>query len=420
MKTSHIEILAPAGSFEALRAAINAGADSVFFGIADFNMRASAAVNFTFDNLVEVVELCHQNKVKAYVTVNTVLYNDDMAMMQKTIDAVAEAGADAIIAADMAAVMYARRQGVRVHLSTQLSISNTEAVKFYAKYADVMVLARELTLEQMKGICDDIKKQEITGPSGELVKIEVFAHGALCVAVSGRCGMSLFSTNTSANKGKCSQVCRRTFKVIDDRTGQQMTVDNNYVMSTADLCTVGMMPELVATGISILKFEGRGRPAEYVDTVIWTYKEVLLAIEEGTYDDEKVKQWNEELGTVFNRGLSDGFYRGKKFYEWSGVYGSKASEQKFELGVVEKYYPKIGVVQFVVQAKEEICEGDKFFVIGKTTGIVKGVFAGMKIDEVEVKKAGQGDVVTMKLDARVREKDVVCVVRKRQSLQVGD
>ena len=404
--------MAPAGSFESLHAAINAGCDSVYFGIADFNMRASSAVNFTFENLPEVVELCTKKGIKTYITVNTIMYNDDLNMMKKAVDAVKKAGATAVICADMATILYAKEKGVSVNISTQLSISNTQSLKFYSQYADVVVLARELTLEQIKKICIDIKEQDIRGVNGELIKVEIFAHGALCVSVSGRCYMSLYSTNTSANKGKCSQVCRHTFDVKDNQTGNKLTIDNNYVMSASDLCTIGMLDEIVESGVSILKFEGRGRSPEYVDTVIRTYKEALEAIKEDTYDEEKIEKWNKDLKTVFNRGLHEGFFRGKKFHEWSGVHGSKATEVKNEIGVVEKYYPKINVAQVLVKAKDTVKEGMKYSITGKTTGVVRGVFNNMKIDERDMKEVKQGDVVTFKIKEKVREGDMVYVLKK--------
>ncbi len=418
MKTSHIEILAPAGTFASLNSAINAGCDAVYFGIADFNMRASAAINFTFENLPEVVKLCKSNNVKTYVTVNTLMYNDDLDMMRKVVNQVKIAGATAIIAADMATILYARKKNVRVHISTQVSISNTETVKFFSQFADVMVLARELTIEQIQVITDDIKNKHIIGPNGDLVKIEIFAHGALCVAVSGRCGMSLYNHNTSANRGKCAQTCRRPYEVKDKQTGQKMIIDNNYIMSAADLSTIGFLPEIIKTGISILKFEGRGRPPEYVDTVIKTYKQALQSIEDKTYNQKKVNKWNQKLGMVFNRGLSSGFYRGKKFYEWATGPGNMATEIKSELGIVEKYYKKINVAQIIIQNQEKIKIGDKIAIIGPTTGIVKLNITGMMIDNNQVDQAQQGDVITFKLKQQVRTNDKVYIFRKNKTSRI--
>lgn len=332
MNKLNIEILAPAGSFESLNAAINAGADSVFLGIADFNMRASAAVNFTRENLQEVVKLCHENKVKVYLTVNTLLYNDDLGTMRDVVDLAKKTRVDALIVADIATVVYAREKGMEVHISTQLSISNTEGVKFYSQFADRIVLARELKLEQIKKIHEDIIAQEIKGPKGELVEIEAFAHGAMCVAVSGRCSMSLYCSGTSANKGKCSQICRRPFTVTDDLTGKKLRVDNNFVMSASDLCTIGMLPQMIDAGVKVFKFEGRGRAPEYVDMVIRSYKEAFDSIENGTYTKDKIKAWNKDLGTVFNRGQSTGLYMGLEFSEWAMGSNSKATRKKVQIG----------------------------------------------------------------------------------------
>lgn len=432
-----VELLAPAGDFESLRAAVNAGADSVYFGIADFNMRASAARNFVMEDLPEIVNICRQGrngknktgkKVKTYVTVNTVLYNDELEKMHSIVDAVKEHGVDGIIAADLATIMYAKEKGVEVHASTQLSISNTETVKFYSRFCDRIVLARELTLEQIKQICDDIKKQNIRGPKDNLIEIEVFAHGALCVSVSGRCAMSLFcyGSKCSANCGKCTQICRRRYKVTDIETNQELEIDNNYVMSPKDLCTIGLLPEIIAAGVSVLKIEGRGRAPEYVDTVISCYREALKLIEDGgKYSDEKVKEWNKRLGTVYNKGFSTGFYMGRKFDEWSGIHGSKATKEKIKIGEVRKYYPKINVVEVLILAKEEVKSGDEFLIIGPTTGVVKGIIKdfeifdeeGKPLKETQHKKntASQNNIITFKVPEKVRVKDVMYVFRNRES-----
>jgi putative protease len=415
MKTSHIELMAPAGSFDSLQAAINAKADSVYLGVSEFNMRASAAVNFTHDDLEEIVQRCHDNGLKVHVTVNTLLYNDELDKMRRTVDLVKKHGVDAVIGADMATIQYCKKLGIETHISTQLSISNTESLKFYSQFADRVVLARELSLEQVKEICRDVKNQEIKGPSGELVQIEVFAHGALCVAVSGRCAMSLFSYGTSANRGKCAQVCRRRFKVRDIDTDQELEIDNNYVMSPKDLSTIGMLPELVDAGVNVLKLEGRGRPPEYVQTVVTTYREALSAIENNEYTVDKIKEWNKHLGTVYNRGMSTGLYMGRKFDEWSGAYGSVATEEKTLIGEVDRYYPKIKVAQLVISAKETIKEGEKYLITGPKTGALQGVIKGMRVDEKEVKQAKKGDEITFKVPKRVREGDKFFVVRKRES-----
>jgi len=398
-------ILAPAGSKESLIAAVQAGCDEVYFGIGTMNMRATGAANFTIETLQETVDYCHKHNVKTCVTVNTLLYNDDLKKMRDIIDAVSKTGADSAIVADMATIMYAREKGVNIHISTQLSISNTENLKFYAQYADRVVLARELTLEQVAQICTDIIEQDIRGPKGELVEVEVFAHGAICVAVSGRCAMSLYQYNTSANRGQCAHSCRRKYKVTDMTNGKELVIDNNYVMSAADLCTIGMLDKLVGAGVAVLKFEGRGRSPEYVDLVIKTYKEALKAVEDGSYSKEKIDKWNEDLGTVFNRGRSAGFYMGRQTNEWAGVSHGKATKKKVFAGKVERYYPKIKVVEVKVQGKVEFKKDDDFIVTGKTTGIERGKVTDIVIDEKTVDKAKQGDIITFKFDKRVRVGD---------------
>jgi len=398
-------ILAPAGSKESLIAAVKAGCDEVYFGIGTMNMRATGAANFSIENLQETVDYCHKHNVKTCVTVNTLLYNDDLPKMKEIIDAIADSGADAAIVADMATIMYAREKGVNVHISTQLSISNTENLKFYAQFSDRVVLARELTLEQVSQVCTDIIEQDIRGPKGELVEIEVFAHGAICVAVSGRCAMSLYQYNTSASRGQCAHSCRRKYKVTDMTNGKELVIDNNYVMSAADLCTIGMLDKLVESGITVLKFEGRGRAPEYVDLVIKTYKKALESIADSTYNTEKINKWNKDLGTVFNRGRSAGFYMGRKTNEWAGVSHGKATKKKVFAGKVERYYPKIQVVEVKVQGGVTFKKGDDFIITGKTTGIERGKITDIVIDEVTVDEAKQGDIITFKFDKRVRTGD---------------
>jgi putative protease len=416
MKTDHIKLLAPAGSFDTLRAAINAGADEVFFGITNFNMRATAAANFKNEDLPEVVKICKEHNVKTNLTVNTVMYNEDLNTMKNVIDKAVTAGVDSIIASDLATIMYAQNKNIEVHISTQVSISNIEAVKFFAKFSDRIVLARELSIEQVAEICSEIKKQNIKGPKGELVEIEVFAHGALCVAVSGRCAMSLYCYNSSANKGQCTQMCRRRYKVTDIDSGKELIVDNNYIMSSADLCTIGMLDYLVASGVTVLKFEGRGRGAEYVDTVIKTYKEALKAIQEDSYTQEKIDLWNKELGTVFNRGFTENFYMGRKVSEWSGIHGNKATKEKFQVGLVEHYYPKAEIAQVIIKTPDEIKNNEEYLIIGPVTGIVRGKLENMLLDDKNVNSAHKGDVITFKVNGKVRENDKFFVFRDRTSL----
>jgi len=407
------EILAPAGSFASLRAAIKAGCDSIFFGISDFNMRATASNNFSEEDLPKLTSLCKEHGIKTYMTLNTVMYDSDLERMRRTIDLAKQHHVTAIIAADMATIAYAREIGVEVHISTQISISNIEGVKFYSQFSDRLVLARELKLEQVAAIVDQIKERKIKGPSGKLVEIEVFAHGALCVSVSGRCGMSLYAYDRSANRGQCTQVCRKKYKVTDMANGKELVIDNNFIMSSADLCTIGMLPQLVESGVDVLKFEGRGRPPEYVFTVIRTYKEALDAIKDGTYSQELVAKWNKRLKTVFNRGLSEGFYMGRKMSEWAEGDGSQATYKKIQLGIVQRYYPKLKVAQIKIQADQYLDLGEEIIITSDKTGIIKVTPAKLKVNELDLKKAHQGDEITFEIDEKVRKGDGVYVMRKR-------
>ncbi len=401
-----MKLLAPAGDWPSLRAAVNAECDSVYLGVAEFNMRATAAKNFTLKDLSEISKFSHENGVKIFVTVNTIMYNDDLGIMRRVIDACKENKIDAVIVADMAALLYAYKSEISAQMSTQVSISNTESLKFYSKYADRVVLARELNLAQIKEIKEDIKKYEITGPGGKLIELEIFGHGALCTAVSGRCWMSLYDKGSSANKGKCSQVCRRPFVLKESYKGKEFKIDNNYIMSSADLCTIGMIPELIEAGGDVLKIEGRGRPPEYVDVVINVYREALEAVNNNEYTEEKIEQWRERLNTVFNRGQSEGLYRGIKFAEWAGVEKNDKVKQKLEIGVIQNYYSKIGVAQILIRGGYKIKEGDQYLIIGKKTGLVKGEIKDMLKDDKPVKIAGKKDVITMKVSKKVRKNDL--------------
>ncbi|MFH1712109.1 MAG: peptidase U32 family protein [Patescibacteria group bacterium] len=404
MKDTNVELLAPAGSYESLMTAINAGCDAVYFGVDGFNMRQNNSAKFSLDDLKKIAEICHENKIRCYLALNTLVYDKDIEKMKAAIDAVKEAGVDAIITFDMSALVYAREIGVEVHISTQHSISNIEAVKFFAQWADRMVLARELSIEDVKKIVDEIKEQDIRGPKGSLIEIEIFIHGAMCVSVSGRCGMSLYMNKTSANCGECTQPCRRPYQIIDQQTNKALVIDNEFVMSPEDLCTIGLLDEIIATGVVSLKVEGRGRTPEYVDMVIRTYREAIKAIKNDTYTPEKIKQWNMDLGTVFNKGLSDGFYRGKPWGYWSGVSGNKAKQTKELVGTVKKYYPNISVAEIEVHASD-IKEDDQCIFIGKTTGLLRTKPQGMMIDEQPVDYAKQGDMITFKVPDRVRGGD---------------
>lgn len=405
------ELLAPAGSYESLHAAINAGCDAVYFGVAGFNMRANTAAAFTIDDLKEIVRICHEKSVKCYLALNTLVYDQDVEDMKRVIDAVKEFGVDAVIVFDLSVVHYAKQQGVEVHISTQHSISNIEAVKMFSAWADRLVLARELTLEQIRTIIREIKEQNIRGPKGNLVEIEVFIHGAMCVAVSGRCGMSLYMYNTSANCGSCSQPCRRGYTVTDKATGKQLDIDNEYVMSTEDLCTIGMLDEIVASGVASLKIEGRGRAPEYVDQVVRCYREAIQSIAEGTYSQALVDQWNEKLGTVFNRGMSEGFYMGKAFEYWSRGPNSRATQKREFVGLVRNYFPKAGMVECEIQALP-IEVGEECLITSKTAGVIKCTIESLRVEDQPVQRAEQKMFVTFPIDAAVKRGDCLYKLTK--------
>ncbi len=420
-----VEIMAPAGSYESLQAAINAGADSIYFGIEQLNMRARAANNFTLEDLKKIAKICQEKNINSYLTLNTVLYDHDVTLMKKICDAAKAAEITAVIASDISAISYANSIDLEVHISTQCNVSNIEAVKFYAKFADVIVLARELTLKQIKKICDTIKEENITGPKGNLVEIELFAHGALCVAISGKCYMSLGTYNASANRGACLQNCRRSYRVIDEETGDELVLDNKYVMSPKDLCTIGFVDQILDAGVRVLKFEGRGRSPDYVDTVIRTYREAVDQYLAGTYSqnkEEKVAKWTKELEKVFNRGFwHGGYYLGKELGEWSGVYGSKASEEKVFLGVAKNYFKQVGVAEFFFEAgKVELKIGDRFLVTGPTTGVIRGEVSSLRLDDKEVQSVQKGDDFTLPVAEQVRPQDKLFLIRKaKQEVQEG-
>ncbi len=406
-RAKEVKLLAPAGSFAALHTALQAGCDEVYFGVEKLNMRVGARKNFKLEDLPEIVRLCREKRVKCYLVLNTVLYDEDLTEAYRIIDEIRKTGVNGIIAMDLAAILYARKVGLEVHVSVQAGISNLEAVRFYSRWSDRLVLARELDLPKQKYICEQIRQQEIRGPSGRLVEIEVFAHGALCVSVSGKCGMSLLTYNKSANRGECIQPCRRRYKVIDVETDREMEVEDQYIMSSQDLCTIGFLDELVATGITVLKIEGRNKPPEYVDTVIRTYREALDSLANNDYTEEKILEWNERLGTVYNRGLSSGYYLGKKFKDWSGIYGSKATKEKVYVGLVTHYFPKARVAEIKIEA-EDLSIGDEYLIIGNTSGTVRGEVAELRNNEQEtIKLSNQGELVSFPVDSRVRENDKV-------------
>ena len=402
--TNALEIMAPAGSREALAAAIQAGADSVYFGIEALNMRAHSASRFTVADLPDIVARCQAAGVKSYLTVNTIIYEDDLPLMRRICDAARAAGVTAIIAADVAVLAYCHDIGQEVHLSTQLNISNTEALRFYARYADVVVLARELNLDQVAQIHRCIVSENLCGPSGRPVRIEMFCHGALCMAVSGKCYLSLHNLGHSANRGECMQVCRRSYTVRDRETGVELDVDNKYIMSPKDLKTIGFLDRMVQAGVSVFKIEGRARSAEYVYTVVHCYKEALAAVADGTFSAEKVKAWDERLGSVFNRGFWDGYYLGQRLGEWSATYGSSATEHKEYVGKGLKYFSRLGVGEFLIEAGQINC-GDRLLVIGPTTGALYITAAEMHLDSGPTQQAVKGQTVAIKVDAKIRPSD---------------
>ncbi len=414
MNNKKIEIMSPAGSFDALNAAIKAGADSVYFGIEQMNMRARAANNFKTEDLPEIMRMCNEAGVRAYLTLNTILYDLDLELMKKICDNAKKVGVTAVIACDISVLQYAKSIGLEVHISTQQNVSNIESVKFFSQFADVVVLARELTLKQIKNIVEQIKTQNVCGPNGELIQIELFAHGALCVAISGKCHMSLTSYNAPANRGVCLQNCRRSYKVIDEETGVELSVDNKYIMSPKDLCTIGFLDKILDTGVYVLKLEGRGRSADYVSTVTKTYREAVDSVHQGTYTKEKIEKWVQELATVFNRGFwHGGYYLGKKLGEWSGVYGSRSSKVKTYIGVGKKFYKKISVGEFLIETGE-LCEGDEVVITGPTTGALKIKIKDLRVDGVPSKTSSKGDLITFPVPERIRKNDKLFVNKERE------
>lgn len=403
-KINDFEIMAPVGSRESLQAAIQAGAGSVYFGIGRLNMRAHSANTFTVDDLREIASTCAGHGIKTYLTVNTVIYDGDMADMREIVNAAKEAGISAVIASDMAVIMYCRSVGMEVHLSTQLNISNIEALKFYAQFADVAVLARELNLDQVAAIHKQIDEQNVCGPSGERIRIEMFCHGALCMAVSGKCYLSLDNAGRSANRGECMQLCRRSYLVTDTETGTQLEIDNKYIMSPKDLKTVRFIDRMMRSGVRVFKIEGRARGPEYVYTVVQCYKEAIASVLEGTFTDEKKDRWDERLATVFNRGFWDGYYQGQLLGEWNKNYGSNATERKVYVGKGVKYFSKLGVAEFTCEAAE-FSVGDKMLITGPTTGVMYVTVEEIHDDTHSVTTAQKGTRVAFKVPDKVRPSD---------------
>ncbi|MCP4442371.1 MAG: U32 family peptidase [Aureispira sp.] len=401
MSTKNIEILAPVGSYESLTAALKAGCNSIYFGVEQLNMRARSSINFTTDDLKKISEICKEQNVKTYLTINTILYSHDIRLMKTIVDKAKENGITAIIAADHAVMAYCKLIGMPLHISTQVNVTNIETVAFYAAFANVMVLSRELSLRQVAEIAQEIERREIKGPSGELIKLEIFAHGALCMAVSGKCYLSLHSNNSSANRGACIQNCRKEYIVTSKEDGVELNIDNEYIMSAKDLCTIGFLDKILNSGVSILKIEGRGRAADYVDTVVRCYKEAVTALEDGTYSKEKIEAWTEQLSKVYNRGFWDGYYLGRKMGEWNDSYGSKATEKKIFLGRGVKYYKKINVGEFRMESYS-LKTGDQILITGPTIGALKANVEELRVDDVKVESVKKGDVFSFKVDETIR------------------
>ena len=412
-KLGDFEIMAPVGSRESLAAAIQAGANSIYFGIGQLNMRSHSANHFDINDLHEIAETCKAHGIKTYLTVNTIIYDEDMEAMRQIVDAAKAADISAVIASDVAVLVYCRQVGVEVHLSTQLNITNVESLKFYAQFADVTVLARELNMKQVKHIYDEITNQNICGPMGKPVRIEMFCHGALCMAVSGKCYMSLHAANRSANRGQCVQICRRSYTATDNETGNQLEIDNKYLMSPKDLKTVRFIDKMIDAGVRVFKIEGRARGPEYVYTVVSCYREAIQAVLEGTFTEEKKDKWDERLATVFNRGFWDGYYQGQTMGEWNKNYGSLATEKKVLVGKVTKYFSKIGVAEISVEAAS-FKKGDKLLITGTTTGAMYLNAKEIRYDLGAVEEAEQGWRVSIPVPDKVRPNDKFFKLVKNQ------
>jgi len=406
MKRNYIEIMAPAGSYESLMAAIQGGADSVYFGVEQLNMRAASSNNFTIEDLRKIVAICKKNGLKSYLTVNVVVYDHEIEQMHLIIDAAVESGMTAIIASDLSVINYAFSTGIEIHLSTQLNITNIEALKFYAKWADVVVLARELNLDQVAYIYNCIREQHIKGPKGDLIKIEMFAHGALCMAISGKCYLSLHENNKSANRGECYQTCRKSYIATSMESGYEIEIDNEYIMSPKDLCTIGFLDKIIDAGVKVLKIEGRARSAEYVREVSSCYDEAVKAIENGTYNKEKTDGWRTRLSTVFNRGFWDGYYLGQKMGEWNTNYGSIATKRKVYLGKITNYFRKLNVAEIKLE-NGDLNKGDTILITGPTTGVVEYMADDIRVDLEVTEKAIKGELCSIKTPDYLRRSDKV-------------
>ncbi len=403
-KTGKIELMSPAGDFACLQAAIDNGADSVYFGVEQLNMRARSTINFTLDDLEEIARRCNEKGVHTYLTLNTTIYDHDLSIIRKLLDKAKEANLTAVIAMDQAVIAYARQIGMEVHISTQINITNIETVKFYSLFADTMVLSRELSLSQVKKITEQIKKEQVKGPNGNLVEIEIFGHGALCMAVSGKCYLSLHSHNSSANRGACKQNCRKKYTVIDQESGFEIELDNEYMMSPKDLCTIPFLDQVIDAGVEVLKIEGRGRAPEYVATVTKCYREAIDSIADGSYSEEKVRDWMQRLETVYNRGFWSGYYLGQELGEWSPNPGNNATQKKLYIGSAQHYYPRNEIGQFLIEVYD-LKVGDKILVQGPTTGSQEMEVTSMMVNDIDSNSAIKGDVVTMPVAFKTRPSD---------------
>lgn len=410
-----IEIMSPVGSFESLMAAIQGGAGAVYFGVGKLNMRSRSAKRFSLDDMDHIAGICRQHQINSYLTVNTIIYDHELEEIHATIRRAKQAGVTAIIASDIAVMQYARQQGVRVHISTQCNITNVEAVRFYAQFGDVMVLARELTLEQVYAISRQIEAQDIRGPSGELIKLEVFVHGALCMAISGKCYLSLDNMNHSANRGECLQLCRRSYLVTDKEEGYELEVDHAYIMSPKDLCTIGFVDKIMRAGVSVFKIEGRGRGPDYVKTVTQCYREAVQAVHDNTYSREKINAWMKRLHGVFNRGFWDGYYLGRTMGEWSERYGSQSTRRKQYVGKVTNYFSRLGVAEITIEANE-LPSRSEIMITGPTTGVLELTPDEVHVDHSPVERARQGEKCSIKVPELVRRGDKVFQIITQEEL----
>ncbi|HRE38031.1 MAG TPA: peptidase U32 family protein [Chitinophagaceae bacterium] len=404
MKKQKVELLAPVGSFDSLQAAINGGADTIYFGVEQLNMRTRSAQSFYISDIKEISSVCKKNRIKSYITLNTVMYEHDMQLLQAILKEVKKCKIDAVIASDFAVIEYCSQHGIPLHISTQANVSNIESVKFFSRFANVIVLARELTLKQVQHITDEIKRKKIKGPSGELIKIEIFVHGALCMAVSGKCYMSLHTQNASANRGACVQNCRRPYIVTDAETGEELKIEGEYIMSPKDLCTIDILDQVIASGADVLKIEGRTKGADYVQVVTKCYREAIDAIADGTYSKEKIEEWKGELTKVYNRGFWEGYYLGRQLGEWTPQPGSAATEKKLYIGKGSKYYPKIGVGEFIIEAGM-LKVGDTLMITGPKCGMVKEKLGELTVNGEKAMEAVKGDKITFPFVTKVTPAD---------------